>query len=335
MAKNGTNVVGADGGYGWTKFITVENGVSVFRSLVAKAYDQQWSNDPRVSGGHRLQWGENDVFVGEMAAVYSRSPSTTRDRSRSTTFEANALLYGVLADAYPDGADNITVVTGLPIKWVNDAEQYRKNWLGKHSVSVDGTVRNWHIEDVMIAPQGFGALCDVVFHREGSKVTLAREDVWNGFTLVVDMGTLTMNLFAFKKGAYVGQLSTHNELGMSWAYQEVANLIDSVYGVDLEDHEVDQVIREGAIGIEGRTISTHELVTPVLLRLSQEQARTTRSLLGKTFRSVENVLVSGGGSHRLGSPYTRALDHSNSNVIPNAQGANARGFLNWGLVNKG
>ena len=146
------------------------------------------------------------------------------------------------------------------------------------------------------------------------------------------MGTLTMNLFTFKKGMYIDQMSSHNELGMSWAYQQVAQRIAQTYDVHLEDHEVDEVIRQGSIRVQGQETSTHDLVQPVLLSLATEMARSTRGLLGESFHKIDNIFAGGGGSHRLGALYTKLIDHANASVVNNAQGANARGFLKWSLL---
>jgi len=327
------SVAGVDLGFGYTKSMAAKGGLKVFPSLVTPGADGNWDAGIGRVGGYRLQWGNNDYFVGEVAAVTSRTATGNRSRGRIHDAEIMALLYGALADQFPEGADNVIVLTGLPIRWMPDKEVYKSGWPGNHTVTVNGDEITWNILEVLIAPQGFGAICDAAINLQSdSGATIKNGDLMNSWTVVGDIGTLTYNVFAFNKAQWVERSSDSYELGMSWLYPEVRSVLNQEFGVMYEDHEVDTIIRNGSVDIQGQTISAHNIINPRLRTLASEQARATRATIGEDFDKVKQVLISGGGAHRLGSLLQDELDHAGASITRDPSWTNARGFYKWGVL---
>lgn len=334
MQKSFVNlVVGVDLGFGYTKSMGANEGLEVFPSLVTPGSDGVWDAGLGTVDGYRLQWGNNDYFVGEVASVTSRTAIGNRSRERIHDAEVMALLYGALSDQFPNGADNVIVLTGLPIRWMPDKEVYKSEWPGLHTVTVNGKEVTWNVIEVLIAPQGFGAVCDAAINLNASGGAVIKNDaLMKTWTLVGDIGTLTYNVFAFNKSRWVERSSDSFELGMSWLYPEVRSVLNQEFGVMYEDHEIDQAIRDGSVEIEGQTISIHNAISSLLRTLASEQARATQAKIGEDFKKISQVLISGGGAHRLGSLLKTELDHAGAVITKDPGWTNARGFYKWGVL---
>lgn len=325
--------IGVDLGFGYTKSMGAKMGLKVFTSLVTPGNDGVWDAGLNNAEGYRLQWGNSDYFVGEVAAVKSRTAIGNRSRERIHDDEAMALFYGALADQFPGGADNVIALTGLPIRWMPDKEVYKTKWPGVHTVTVNGVETTWNVIEVLNAPQGFGAICDAAIDlNESGGAAIKNPKLMKTWTVVGDIGTLTYNVFAFNQSQWVERSSDSFELGMSWLYPELRTVLNEEFGVMYEDHEIDSVIREGSVEIEGQTISTHNLITPWLHTLAREQARATQAKIGEDFKKIPQVLISGGGAHRLGAMLKTELDHAGAIITKDPGWTNARGFYKWGVL---
>lgn len=325
------NVVGVDLGFGFTQTMG-RAGRKVFPSLVAPASNSGWDAGLNSVGGYRIQWGDNDYLVGEVAAVKSRTAFGNRSRDRINDPEVMALFYAALADQFPDGADNIIVMTGLPIRWMADKEIYKHDLPGTHTATVNGREVSWHIVEVVPAPQGFGAICDVAISLDGAKAIIRNQAMLTSWSAVADIGTLTMNVFTFNSNTWVEQSSDSLEFGMSWLYREVRSILDDQVGVSYEDHEIDKIIRDGYVDVQGQRVNVEDMISPALDKLAREQARAIKTAIGGDYSKVSQIVVAGGGAHRLGELLVSYLAHDGA-VVAEAPGwANAVGFYKWGVL---
>lgn len=325
------NAFAVDVGYGFLKWANEKNKYSVMPSLVARGRDNEWNPGLESLNGFRVQWNGYDFLVGETASVMSKTSRANQSRSRIDSAEALAYLYATLAAQFPNGAKRILMVTGLPIDYMPDREVYKNTWEGTHSVYINGSSKAtvWEILRVFIAPQGFGALCDLVFDVTKDGVQYANKDLLNQKTIVADTGTLTFNVFAFQSRAYQEDQSGSTDLGMRWAIERVRSLINQKHKVALHPHQVDEAIRTGVVKTQNGPVDIQGLIAPTLNALAEEQAEFTRSTVGEEFSQVDSIIVTGGGAHRLGAFYKNHINHHGVVMTTDSQGANVRGFWNW------
>jgi hypothetical protein len=278
-----------------------------------------------------VRWDTNDFFVGQVASVMSKSVRSNMSRSRIESAEALAYLYASLATQFPAGANNILMATGLPIDYMPDREVYKKTWEGEHAVRVNNNHEPtvWNIERVVIAPQGFAALCDLVFAATKAGVTFDKKELLTQKTLVADIGTLTFNAFTFQSKAYQEEHSGSTSLGMSWANERVRDLVNRTHHISLKPYQVDEAIRSGTIKTKHGPVDIQTLIAPTLNDLAEEQAEFTLSILGEQFSQVDAVIVTGGGAHRLGAFYKEHINHHNTIITKDPQGGNVRGLWKW------
>lgn len=331
MKKN-DKMLGFDPGYGWVKWTQADLRVHTFRSAVAPGYDQEWNAGLGSTSGHRIKFAGNDVYVGEVAQVMSKNAIGSLARNRADSFEASALLYATLADAYPDGATGIRLYSNLPVRWLRDRKRYLEAWPGSHKINVDGKMITWDIEEVQIAPQGFPAICDAGIKWDGGKISFENEKIFSGHTTVADFGTLTLNVFTFKNKVWQKEYSDSFELGMAWAIERITGTLESEFGISFSRNEVDDAIRTGFIAVQGQEFATHRFVAPTLALLGKEAARVTSSILGEAINKVDQILLAGGGAHRIGEHFRAAINHASVIEVSEPEYANARGLVKWGIA---
>jgi len=246
-------IVGVDIGYGYTKAIGGGAQV-VFPSVVGKAerirYETDLVGPSDASGvsGLALITEEGDRFVGELALLQSRVQWTLLDRSRVEDPSARLLFLAALSELIGANLSGDTshfrVVTGLPVKWYADRDVVIQQLEGKHIVRrMNGheAVQRLSVRDVLVVPQPFGSLFDVILDAEGQIVD---EELARGRLGVIDVGTYTTDYVLVDALRYVEQGSGSIATGMAKAYQLIGRSLLDTLGLDLRMHEVDQAVRE-------------------------------------------------------------------------------------------
>jgi len=329
-----TSPTAVDIGFGFTKSLIMhDQGYRIAPSLIARAYE-----DPGFEtgfnghdNGFRVTWEGGDFFVGELARLKSKTAHSTQARSRINGPEALAHLYGALATHYPDGKRDILLATGLPVSWLRDEERYKSEWPGTHNVTVNGRPVTWRIIGVEVGPQGFGAFVDHALDWTTQyKLAVRDRELFEKKVAVVDMGSLTVNLFVFERGVHQKEQSASAELGMRWALERISDEIDSGFGVRFPTHEIDRALRSGYISIDGNVKPLSGIADPILAELAEEQADWVSHVLGQEVRTIPYCLLAGGGAHSLGGYFKSALNREVV-VLDVPEVANVRGYLKWAV----
>ncbi len=326
-------IVGVDIGYGYTKAAGGGQEV-VFPSVVGEAERIRYQSDlvqPPAGNAHAIALitQEGRRFVGDLALLQSRVRWTLLDRSRVQDTSARLLFLSALGELVGlDGPDTcFQVVTGLPVQWYADRDKVVEQLRGKHVLRrVNGrqVVQRFSVEKVLVVPQPFGSLFDVILDAEAKIVD---EALARGRLGIIDIGTYTTDYVLVDALRYIEKGSGSISTAMSRAYQLIARSLLDSFGLDLQMHEVDRVVRQGAVTIFGQERDIRWLARPALDAVAQEILAHAGTLWGDG-RELNAVLVTGGGALALGDHIRRRYPHAR--VLADAALANVRGFERYG-----
>jgi plasmid segregation protein ParM len=327
-------IVGVDIGYGYTKAMG-EGKQVVFPSVVGKSERIRYEDDIRRAYGTEdtpamaFITEEGDRFVGELALLQSRVQWTLLDRSRVEDPSARLLLLAALSELVGKGlaTREFRVVTGLPVNWYVDRDKIAAQWTGRHvlrRVNGDQTVHRLSIADVLVLPQPFGSLFDLLLSDEGQ---IADEDLARGRLGVIDIGTFTTDYVLVDALRYIEKGSGTIASAMSQACALVGRSLLDTYHLELRMHDVDRAIRRGHVTIYGEERDIEWLVSPVLDAISAEILAQAATLWGDG-RDLDAILVTGGGALVLGERIQHRYRHART--LPDPALANVRGFLKYG-----
>ena len=323
-------IAGVDIGYGYTK--AVGNGRQVvFPSVVGKAERVRYESDLAHRHEGRAEIAlvteEGDRFVGELALLQSRVQWTLLDRSRVEDPSARLLFLAALSELVGGGDQRFHVVTGLPVNWYADRDKVARQLGGKHIVRrVNGQqiVHRLTVDEVLVVPQPFGSLFDVLLGPDGQIVD---QELAQGRLGVIDVGTYTTDYVLVDRLRYIERGSGTIATAMSKAYQLIGRSLLDTYGLELRLHQVDQVVREGQVTVFGEARTVDWLADPVLDAISQEILAEAGTLWGDG-RDLMAILVTGGGAIALGERFRQRYAHAR--VLPGAALANVNGFCKYG-----
>jgi plasmid segregation protein ParM len=318
-------VIGLDIGYGWTKATDGERAVH-FPSLAGNAEEVGFHSDLAADGANRaVSVGGRTYFIGDWALLQSRfrfGSELYRERLEGDTF---FVLYLAALSNYLDRAGKLAVVTGLPVRWFDDRDALVERLSGQHRVAVGRLRKRVEIEQVVVVPQPFGALCTAILGDDGRVVDA---DLAGGRVGVIDVGTYTTDYIVTDKMHYVKTRSSSITAGLAAAYDAVAGEIERHYGLELSLPQVDEAVRDGHVKVEGRRQDIARLTESPLGDLAGQIVAGVRKQWGNA-RDVEAILLTGGGAvvlqERLSAHWPQARPAS-----PTAAWDNARGFWRYG-----
>jgi len=327
-------IVGVDIGYGYTKAMGEGKQVA-FPSVIGKSERIRYEDDLRRACGADDMPGmafitdEGDRFVGELALLQSRVQWTLLDRSRVEDPSARLLFLAALSELMGKGlaTREFRVVTGLPVNWYTDRDKIAAQWAGRHvlrRVNGEQIVHRLSIADILVVPQPFGSLFDLLLNDDGQIVD---EDLARGRLGVIDVGTFTTDYVLVDGLRYIEKGSGTISTAMSRACALVARSLLDEFGLDLRMHEVDRAIRRGQVTIYGQDRDIEWLISPVLDAISAEILAYAATLWGDG-RDLSAILVTGGGAMAIGERIQRRYRHARLLSAPAL--ANVKGFLKYG-----
>jgi plasmid segregation protein ParM len=309
----------------------------VFPSIIGKAERIRYQEDLRCQqylpkwSGLSLLTEEGDHFVGELALLQSRVQWTLLDRSRVEDHSARLLFLAALCELAREDTEAVSdlrVVTGLPVKWYDDREKVVRQFQGKHIVRLAqerNSVQHLSVTDVLVVPQPFGSLFDVILNDDGKIVAevLARSRIG-----VIDIGTYTTDYVLVDSLRYIEHGSGSISTGMSKAYQLIGRSLLDTFGLDLGLHEVDRIVRKGAVTVFGEDRCVDWLSAPVFNAIGEEVLAYAGTLWGEG-RDLQTILVTGGGALVLFDLIQHRYRHAQ--ILNDAALANVKGFEKYGL----
>jgi hypothetical protein len=217
---------------------------------------------------------------------------------------------------------HLRIATGLPVDHMRDAAEFKRALLGQHVIRTDTAELVANIAEVMIMPQGYGAIYAMSLTPDGA---INRQHTHRR-TGVCDVGTYTVDIALDDEGEYVDAQSGSVESGMFTAQERIAAALERDYRQKMPYKLVEEVLRTGRFHANGQPVDYSRVVEDALAPLRS----ATLGLMSEKWHSgvtVDVIYLSGGGAEyvfeEVQSVYPQAQ------LLPYAQLANARGYLHY------
>ncbi|MEW6547045.1 MAG: ParM/StbA family protein [Bacillota bacterium] len=323
-----SQVLGLDLGYGFVKVTDGERGY-VFPSVVGEGHTKPIfradSQQPSALNHLRVGLGDRVFFVGKAAIRHSRLPFRDLSPTRAERGDFEVLLLAGLSLFCGGTANRLQVVTGVPPGQMHLApvlsgtlRQQRRLTLYDRDQPREVEIE---VERIEIVPQPLGTFWSRALDPWGQPV----EGKWEGRIGVLDVGFRTTDLAAVEDGEFIPEKSRTIAVGLAAAYAEIANHLLTRYGLERENHALDEAVITGRIRVAGREVD----ITDIRNQVFKELAAKVLVELHSTWRVLEfdRLLVSGGGGQALSNYLLPHLSHAE--LVPDPVTANCKGYLAW------
>lgn len=315
-------IVAIDLGYGYTKAVS-NKGKVVFPSAVSPSSD----DDLGLGGsspGYRVELRvsasvvKKRYFAGELALKRTRSAQMTLARDK---FTRDSALLLTLTGAYLVGAEGRTgLAYGLPLAYYrSQKDEVRKHLSGFAAyISVnDGPERYIAFEDVVIFPQGVGALFGVDELPE------------EGIVGLVDIGFYTCDYLlveVHRDGVEpYPAFSSSVELGVSTAIKEFAERFRRETGRPLSLVEAQGLWGKQHTTFYGRKMDLTQLLEEARNAAGSAIVEEVTAAWSEKLDFIDRIYLAGGGSMEF-LPVLRQRLRKDVVLVKEPQFANALGF---------
>lgn len=326
-------VIGVDVGYGYTKAIA-ENGESIiFPSVVGSGFERRIEKMFQVGQSDSDNYDliiedpdgeERHYFVGNLAIL--QSPDAARpfsdDRSKAEEIKP-ALLTAV---ARLSRGEKVTLVTGLPLEPFRLQAPALKRSLEKMSglhVVLNGEKLTIEFEQVIMFPQALAAMYGV----------LKRNNLGSaGVIGLIDMGFRTTDIIMFDL-AEKKFLENYKETiphGMNDIVVGVQDVIKNETGYTANLEAIEQaLIKQRPLFFNRREYDVWDIASKLEKSLKSLIVSNIKRRWRDKQKELKTVYLAGGGAFLLQPGIS---EFAESEVLQDAQFANARGYLLKGLA---
>jgi len=319
------HVLSVDVGYGYTKAVSAQGKRICFPSIISSARDLPLAELLDGRTGHTVTIQREGLqtehyFVGDLAVKEGRSVQYTLDDVKHKHPVHDVVLLTAVALLEPKATGKLMV--GLPVDYYREQGKSLTHHIKNLSamVSVDGGPETKiHFDDVMVYPQGAGALL------------VATDMPFEGIVALVDVGHKTTDCVALELGngtsRPVQSMCISVEAGIVHLHQALAEEFIKLTGTRLPAVYTEQVLRTGRVWFRGRELDLSQYLTKARKVIARSIADRILAAWGDRADFVGRVYLAGGGVLEL--PELQKM-LPGSVVIPDAQFANALGFLKAG-----
>jgi len=311
---------GIDIGYNRTKLAYGDRQTAAFASVVGTPIRERFSLNGRDSGIRLMEAGQ-EWLIGDEAAAHSLITNRSEARDWINKPDYYRLYLAAISQITTANYLELSIVTGLPVDYMDDAQQLERRLMGRHTVQLVGrhsqTINTTFAKAI---PQGLAAALSLALDDKGR---LVDQDFTTGWLGVIDMGGGTVNFNSIYKLAEMTNESASIRTGGWQLVRQTRDIIERVApGADLRDNEVEIIIQQGHLG--GLKIpGLDDLITPLA-----DKIITTADNLWKGGHKLNQILVSGGGAHLFGRHIAKRWPRKTI-ILDNPQYANALGY--WKL----
>lgn len=321
--KGQPQLVSLDIGNGYVKAISSTKTDS-FPSVLAT--EQGALNFESFSAGSDfiIEYAGTRYAIGDTAWKLGRMRVVMMDRHRVGTDFYKALFVAALTSAVPRSGP-VSVIFSLPVIWYSDRENVRDQMAGEYKVCRGDVEFTYTIstDDIRIVPEGFGTVALMTLNEKGE---IFDRKLASSRIGVVDIGTLTTDFILFDDLEIIPTKSDTLESALSDVWKFVGENISKTYGRDLEPHEVDMAIHDGAFKSRGKLVDIQKFKDKALSSLAAAVAGRIASLW-KGGDEVDNIILTGGGA-RLIYPH---LDFPHKFLVDDAHIANCQGAYRYAI----
>ncbi|NLN49027.1 MAG: ParM/StbA family protein [Clostridiales bacterium] len=314
--------IGLDIGYGNTKIITDRGSKICFPSLAKQGEKLNLDKMLSAAGDYVATINGTTWFIGDMAEKEHKFAVRAFDdnmRYNNPAFQA-MLATAIAIVSEPD--EKIVLVTGLPLAAYIQSQKNFENFLLDFTaeVEINGETKNIKLSNVYVFPQAAGIFLNPACDKY--KQSLAAGDV----VTIIDIGYRTTDVASFQYSGEVFELIMENSFtydnGMVSVFRDVANKMSAdlnMFDVSLESAERTYLTGKCSNGKDYTEINDN-IASKFVKSLADEYRKR-----GPGKDQTKMVLLAGGGSLALHSNLSQSF--SGANFVPDAQFANAAGFL--------
>jgi len=325
--------IGLDIGYGVVKAVT-DDQIVTFPSVMGHAREIKFQQEEiaKRHPGDQIRDDDGTWFVGDLALSQLPTGELLRLRGRtaneSTMGNAFRLrlakvAIGKLLRGLQDGdVFHVRIATGLPTDHMRDADELKAALLGQHLIHTDTTTIIANVTEVMVMPQPYGTIYAATLTPDG-KINRQHKHRRTG---VCDVGTYTVDLALDDEGEFLDAESGSVESGVYTAQERIASALERDYREKMPFKIVEEVLRTGVFYANGQPVDYREVVMDALTPLRS----ATLNLLSEKWQRgtiVDVIYQSGGGAELVYGDVVEA--YPQTQLVPEAQVANARGYLNY------
>jgi hypothetical protein len=301
VSERAPRTVMTDLGNGFTKVFSRKG--ACFPSIVGRAESPQFSVGA-VDGIRLTADDGQDYFVGDLARRLSVFKSTVIDRSRIGTTFYRILFQAALGQVVRQSS-LLRCVLQLPVGWFSDRRAVH-SLTGRHIVVVNGRKRTYEVEQVLVLPDGFGAL----WYALSTGDTDLQRRILEGRVGVIDVGTGTRNLSLYDRLVSVPNASPPG-VGLVRLWTAVQREFSNRFHATWELHEIDAAIRAGRLSVNGAWQPVESIVRPLVEAMADELRGDAQTQFG-TGQRVDVIILCGGGM--IVSPLAETVQA----LLPNA-----------------
>ena len=232
-------------------------------------------------------------LVGDDAQTYERHRLVSiLDSSRYQHPSFQAMTTYALIQLDPAHGP-LVIMTGMPSAWF-DMGPVRS----EQEQALQEAAAPWGQAEVIIKREITGVFYAYAFEngRPDPKRTQQRVGV-------IDIGYRDTNVALFEGGKHIHSRSVPG--GMVAAYLDIGRLIARRYSLELNEHQVDAVMQQGAVQMGGRSQPLPQGSEEALLKGADTALSVGRSMWPAGGRTLDVLVVGGGGAVALG-PRIRA-----------------------------
>jgi len=325
--------IGLDIGYGVVKAVTYDQ-IVTFPSVMGHAREIKFQQEEiaKRHPGDQIRDDDGTWFVGDLALSQLPTGELLRLRGRtaneSTMGNAFRLrlakvAIGKLLRGLQDGdVFHVRIATGLPTDHMRDANELKAALLGQHLIHTDTTTIIANVTEVMVMPQPYGTIYAATLTPDG-KINRQHKHRRTG---VCDVGTYTVDLALDDEGEFLDAESGSVESGVYTAQERIASALERDYREKMPFKIVEEVLRTGVFYANGQPVDYREVVMDALTPLRS----ATLNLLSEKWQRgtiLDVIYLSGGGAELVYGDVFEA--YPQTQLVPEAQVANARGYLNY------
>ena len=315
--------IGIDIGYNAVK-VQTGKGQSIFPSVVGTPERASFS----LNGHHDILITEttgSKWLIGESAIAQSRFASRREDRAWIESAEYYRLFLTALTEASTGSVSDLTITTGLPVSYYQDKAKLQELLLGQHKVKRDD--RNWQtftVNDLRVIPQPFGAVLAVALDSTGR---IVNNDIAQGNIGIIDIGGKTTNLLSVSRLSEISKETASVNLGAWDIVRQIKTYLSQEYpDLELRDHEITEVIKQGWFSYFGGTVDITSVIDDVLQPVADQIIAQATQLWNSGAR-LGTILVAGGGAHLVGEHVLDYFPHAA--IVDNPEYANVEGFYRF------
>lgn len=330
-------IIGLDIGYGMTKAIAegIDDPV-IFPSVWGHAREIKFraSEIAQKYPGDQITDEYGSWFIGDLAM--SQLPTggllVARGRTGDEELTGNEhrvrLALVAIGKLFPGKRNgdvvHVRIATGLPVDHMRDAAGLKKALIGQHHIKTDQGDFVVNVVEVIVMPQPYGTVYANMLTENGDLNpchTATR-------TGVADVGTYTIDVALDDDGEYIDVESGSREFGVAFAQDEIAALFEREHRQKPRYKQIQTILQTGCAKVGGEVYDYSDEVENVLAPL-REATLTLMHEKWQAGKTVDVIYISGGGAVLVEKAVKG--EYRQATTVPNAQLANARGYLNYAL----